>query len=64
MKRRGEEEEEEEERAKLKVWRQDEITTTFSFASSISIIDYISIYDRLLYSCPPPSQPPKVAVLM
>jgi hypothetical protein len=55
MKRR---EEEEEERAKLKVWRQDEITTTFAFASSIFIIDYISIYDHLLYSClPRPSFP-------
>jgi hypothetical protein len=40
-------------RTKLKVWRQDEITTTtFSFASSTSIIDYISIYDRLLYTWP------------
>jgi hypothetical protein len=42
----------------LKVWRQDEITTTFAFASSIFIIDYISIYDHLLYSClPRPSFP-------
>ena len=40
-------------RTKLKVWRQDEITTTtFSSASSTSIIDYISIYDRLLYIWP------------